>query len=520
MHVTTLAEIGFWLAVVAGTIAAYELVRWFLLRSLARRLERTIRSFMREGSLSLDKYKFMNKFVVVEELLDDRAIHEAVLDYSEAHDLGIEETRERVEEYLEEIVPAFNLLAYYQVGARVAKALMNALYQVVVDRRNIDEVQGLPKGSVVIFVANHRSNVDYVLVAHLLARHIALSYAVGEWARIWPLENLFKSFGSYFVRRGFRDELYHTVLRRYVQHSSQQGVTQGIFLEGGLTRDGRLRDPKIGLLDYLIQLKCDPGFEADIVFVPVGINFDWVLEDRTLLDEHEGKKAAPGLGRKLLSLGTVLVVGPFTLVVNAIRRSRGRVRRHGYASARIGRPVSLDAYLRESAPDLAALDRSERLPEIAKLAAHLMEGIACSIPVTPVPLVASALLELARSEPGGPVAIRALRTRVLEHKQALAARGVTVVMGQEEFSAEITSRERLEEERADRRPGLVDFEDGWLHAQEAEILVGVALDLLDFRRLVSRTETEVRILPGGERILRYYARSIEPHGVGAVDRAR
>jgi hypothetical protein len=28
---------------------------------------------------------------------------------------------------------------------------------------------------------------------------VALSYAVGEWARVWPLEHLFRSFGSYFV---------------------------------------------------------------------------------------------------------------------------------------------------------------------------------------------------------------------------------------------------------------------------------------------------------------------------------
>ena len=125
----------------------------------------------------------------------------------------------------------------------------------------------------VIFVANHRSNVDYVLMAYLLARHITLSYAVGEWARVWPLEHLFKSFGSYFVRRGFRDPFYHTVLKRYVQHISARGLTQGIFLEGGLSRDGKLREPKIGLLDYLVQLKSDPSFRDDLVFVPSASTF-------------------------------------------------------------------------------------------------------------------------------------------------------------------------------------------------------------------------------------------------------
>ena len=87
---------------------------------------------------------------------------------------------------------------------------------------------------------NHRSNADYVLVSYALAGDVAISYAVGEWARAFPLEHLFKSFGPYFIRRRYREPLYHAVLERYVQLITREGVTQGIFLEGGLTRDGRL----------------------------------------------------------------------------------------------------------------------------------------------------------------------------------------------------------------------------------------------------------------------------------------
>jgi glycerol-3-phosphate O-acyltransferase len=39
----------------------------------------------------------------------------------------------------------------------------------------------------VVFVMNHRSNMDYVLAAYLAAEQTSLSYAVGEWAQIWPL---------------------------------------------------------------------------------------------------------------------------------------------------------------------------------------------------------------------------------------------------------------------------------------------------------------------------------------------
>ena len=111
---------------------------------------------------------------------------------------------------------------------------------------------------------NHRSNADYVLVSYALAGEVAISYAVGEWARAFPLEHMFKAFGSYFVRRKYREPLYHAVLERYVQLITREGVTQGIFLEGGLTRDGRLKSPKIGLLDYVLGIARDPVYRSRI----------------------------------------------------------------------------------------------------------------------------------------------------------------------------------------------------------------------------------------------------------------
>ena len=85
---------------------------------------------------------------------------------------------------------------------------------------------------------NHRSNMDYVLVAYLAASRSALSYAVGEWARIWPLQTLIRSLGAYFVRRRSGDPLYRRVLARYVQAATTGGVVQAVYPEGNLSRDG------------------------------------------------------------------------------------------------------------------------------------------------------------------------------------------------------------------------------------------------------------------------------------------
>jgi glycerol-3-phosphate O-acyltransferase len=178
---------------------------------------------------------------------------------------------------------------------------------------------------------NHRSNMDYVLVGYLAARRAALSYAVGEWARIWPLQTLIRSMRAYFVRRNSRNELYRRVLERYVVMATAAGVTQAVYPEGGLSRNGRLRPPKLGLLDYLLR-GFDPHGERDLVFIPVGINYDRTLEDRTLLLELQPgpAKARPGsaLGNSFASwnglmaaVGAVIPVLPVSLGATPTMRS-------------------------------------------------------------------------------------------------------------------------------------------------------------------------------------------------------
>src|SRR5438034_775704 len=171
-------------------------------------------------------------------------------------------------------VPKFNLLAYYRIGGPMAKGIMNFLYRVVVERKPMRDLnESVGKGAAVVYMINHRSNADYVLVAHMLFKFISLSYAIGEWARVWPLNHLFKWFGAYFIRRRYREPLYHAVLSTFVRTITSNGVTQGVFIEGGLTRDGAFQKPKLGMLDYIVSAKRDPEFTAPLVLIPTAINF-------------------------------------------------------------------------------------------------------------------------------------------------------------------------------------------------------------------------------------------------------
>ena len=232
----------------------------------------------------LDRYKLVRRPHIKRALLADADIAAAVRAHAAAHGEPEAVVWRRVAGYLDEIVPAFNVLSYYRLGYNLSRALIHLLYRPTIAYEDVAALERIPRRDVVVYLMNHRSNADYVVVAFVLAQVVSISYAVGEWARTWPLEFLFKSFGSYFVRRGYREPLYHTVLARYVQLITRNGVTQGIFPEGGLTRDGALRPPKLGLLDSIVGTLRE--FNARIVRNELTITEVWDRAWRMLALRH------------------------------------------------------------------------------------------------------------------------------------------------------------------------------------------------------------------------------------------
>lgn len=365
------------LAIAIGAAAALALllVAFALGKRHARRLQRQRR-------IRIDRYKLKKRHANIElEVFGSREVVQAVQAYVKEHRVTTEEAMRRARTYLREIVPKFNLLAYYRFGAPLARAIMRFLYRPVVERRPlVDFNETAPKDAVVVYIINHRSNADYVLVAHMLFKFISLSYAVGEWARVWPLNHLFKWFGAYFIRRRYREPLYHAVLSSFVRTITKNGVTQGIFIEGGLTRDGAFMRPKLGMLDYIVTAKRDPDFTAPLFFIPTAINYDRVLEDRNLTEELVGKEDRSTKGAKLRTTFDFLFK-------NFWRGVFRRFKRYGYAIVSFGTPLLVDDFIREH-PQILASDFDERKPHLRALAESVMAEIASALPVTPVTLAA------------------------------------------------------------------------------------------------------------------------------------
>ncbi len=350
----------------AVTFASHFLfpsVRWFF----RRRAERVVARLNERLQKPIEPFKLARRYDMIQRLVYDPQVAEAINDHARRNGVPENVAFERARRYAREIVPSFSATLYFTVGARLAKWLSRSMYHVRVGRFDRDLYEQIDPEATVVFVMNHRSNMDYVLVTHLVSQTSALSYAVGEWARVWPLSALIRMMGAYFIRRKSRGDLYRRVLARYVQLATQGGVTQAVFPEGGLSLTGGLAQPRLGILSYIASTYDPEG--RDIVFVPVGLNYDRVLEDQILLDagksEHRRFRPPilPAALRVLRHLG---------------QRITRRFRKFGTATVSFGEPLSL-----------RDLDDPK---DIEALGVKLMARIAEVVPLLPVPLVAHALV--------------------------------------------------------------------------------------------------------------------------------
>lgn len=455
-----------WLFLILAFFAGWAVLVLLLTPGIRWLFRRRINVFIGQINtrlhVELPSFKLTRRQVLIDRLFHDPAVQAAASAHASKTGESLRNTWHRVDRYAREIVPSFNAYIYFRIGYTVARTVARALYRVRIGY--VDEAalaQVAPK-SAIVFVINHRSNMDYVLAAFLAAERTALSYAVGEWARIWPLQQLIRAMGAYFVRRNSGDPLYRVVLARYVQMATMAGVTQAVFPEGGLTADGRLRAPKFGLLDYMLK-GFDANGERDLVFIPVGINYDRVLEDRSQLLKLSPQAPRPGRWRGI-------VVGAGFFLRNLLLMLCGRWHRFGYACVNFGTPLSMRTYVRERGLHFPALDETARRAQVSLFATRIMDAIGRVIPVLPVALVADILVR----DPARALSELELKAAAHARMRELEAAGAHL----------------------------------YIPRQDQDYAFDVGLRMLTLRRLVLEEDGLFRAAPDQLDALLYYANSI------------
>ena len=436
----------------------FPIMRWFMQRSI----NRVIDDISCRLSLEIRPFQLTKRKVLIDRLINDPGVIKAIQREVRQRGVSRQIVQKEVVVYAKEIVPAFNAYLYFRIGYWVAKKIARLLYQVHIGLIDSARLEKIDPDSTVVFVMNHRSNMDYIIVSFLVAERTALSYAVGEWARIWPLQTLIRAMGAFFVRRRSNNALYRLVLERYIRMATKEGVCQAVFPEGGLSRNGQMGRPKFGIIDYMVR-GYHTDMDRDIVFVPVGLNYDRTMEDRSLLRSLD-PVAASRSRWFVFKTTSLFMLKSVTLMISS------RWRKFGYACVNFGPYVSLHDYCVERGIDFSRMDRMERFKAVETLSYKLMDAIAAVIPVLPIPMVAAVFQE----NPESSFSAFEIEEQVNRLIADIQARGAPVF---------ISTRSRVQN-------------------------IVTALNMLTIRRLIIESNGTYRADPAMRDVLSYYANSI------------
>ena len=249
-------------------------------------------------------------------------------------------------------------------------------YEVDVDTSRLAELAELGREHSLVFLPNHRSYLDpLVLRAATVGHGFPSNYTLGGInLAMWPLSELGKRSGLIFIRRSSRDDpVYPAMLRLYLGFLLRQHANLEWYFEGGRTRTGKLRPPRMGVLRYLVDAFRANGDDGDDTYlVPVSIVYDQQHEVSALSQEESGGSKAP---ESLTWL---------------YRFARAQGRRRGRVHVRFGPPLSLREALADAGSRAETDDLTAVVPRVAFEVAHRINA---ATPITPAALVTFGLLD-------------------------------------------------------------------------------------------------------------------------------
>ncbi|MCP5083320.1 MAG: hypothetical protein GY948_16660 [Alphaproteobacteria bacterium] len=376
---TSSVTVPVWLFLVLSLCAVLVLFRVVVFPLWARfwgaRTRKVVEKINPLLQLHLSPFSLSRRRVLADRLLRDRAVEAGIEEIASDRGDSVEKTQREAWRIAWDIVPAFNPYFYFRIGFGMARRCLRSLYKFRVAFEDKASMADVSDKAAVVFIIHHRSNIDYAVVNYLTVGRTVLSFGVGEWSRVWPIQPLMRMAGGYFVRRDSGDPLYRLMLKRYVQLATEARVPHAVFLEGQLSPDGRVGTAKLGLLSYVTE-HFDVRHTPDLIFMPVGINYDRIPEDENL--QRFSSEEFRAKGRKY-----VLLQGAQFSIRVVWEMLFGR-RPFGYACAKFGKPISFAAWLKESDVTWRELNREQRFAWVSKLGSRLIAELTTLVPATPV----------------------------------------------------------------------------------------------------------------------------------------
>jgi len=330
---------------------------------------------------------------IIEMILHDRNFVSALLKYCKENDEPFIDTRRRARRYLEEMVAEIRPTVISFLRWLMDRLLPRVYDSIEVDAKGLEKVRRIARRMPVVFMPSHKSHIDYILLNYILYNnHISLPVTVsGINLNFWPIGNLFRGAGAFFIRRSFRGKRIYTLcFVKYIEALLREGVGLTFYVEGGRSRIGKLLPPKLGFVQHLLNASIGSG-RRELAFVPVSIGYERIFEERFYTNEAAGK---PNEGE---TLGTIL------------KNRRMLTKKRGRVWLDFADPIPLQEMLWDAQITTVPRDddgRRELARQIVHRAAYALNELH---PVTPYAVTAEALLAGTRRGVSGRMVVERFR---------------------------------------------------------------------------------------------------------------
>lgn len=247
-------------------------------------------------------------------------------------------------------------------------------YKLDVRDDQLERIAELNKHSTLVFLPNHRSYLDPLILRSALQQYNFEPNHVlgGVNLSFFPMGTIARRNGVVFIRREFKDdEIYKVCLKAYMAYLVKHKQNLEWYIEGGRTRTGKLRPPRMGILSYLVDAY-DEFAEEDVLVIPVFVGYDQQYEVGAISEEEMGGTKSP------------------ESVSWLVKFAKAQTVRRGRAHLRFGEPLSLGEALAETR---ASGDSNDARLAVPKVAFEVMHRINSVTPIMPSALVTFGLLD-------------------------------------------------------------------------------------------------------------------------------
>lgn len=315
-----------------------------------------------------------------EQILTGERLQGYMEQFAAKRETPLYKVRKEADGYIDEIAAKYNGVVI-KIGSIMVRWFLNSMFEgVTVNNDMLNRVKTMAQRGPVIFIPCHKSHIDYLILSYILYHnnmpcpHIA----AGKNLSFWPLGPFFRGGGAFFIRRTFKGAvLYSKVFAEYIFRLLAEGFNIEFFIEGGRSRTGKLILPKLGLLSIILNAYREGACE-DMIFAPIYIGYDRVLEENAYLHEIEGGRKEPE---------------NFWQVFKARKFLK---KRFGRIYIKFNEPISIKDVLTRFETPFDEMSNKEQNILCRNLGFRIINAINAVTVVTPHALAASALLNASK----------------------------------------------------------------------------------------------------------------------------